>query len=86
MVEIGNLKILQVISKGTTLMAEGELDELIKTNDLSLTEEGYLSIISRKTGALISAAAQIGGILGNISEERRWRSPGLEWMWGLHFS
>jgi octaprenyl-diphosphate synthase len=70
MVENGNLKILQAISRGTTLMAEGELDELIKTNDLSLTEEGYLSIIARKTGALISAAAQIGGILGNTSQEK----------------
>ena len=70
MVDNGNLKILQAISRGTTLMAEGELDELIKTNDLSLTEEDYLSIIARKTGALISAAAQIGGILGNVSEEK----------------
>src|SRR5512136_1825926 len=69
MVENGNLKILHAISKGTTLMAEGELDELVKTNDLSLTEEGYLSIIARKTGALISAAAQIGSILGNVSED-----------------
>src|SRR5512136_1886515 len=70
MVENGNLKILNAISKGTTLMAEGELDELVRTNDLSLTEEGYLSIVARKTGALISAAAQIGGILGNISEDK----------------
>lgn len=70
MVENGNLKILQAISRATTLMAEGELDELLKTNDLSLTEEDYLSIIARKTGALISAAAQIGGILGNASDEK----------------
>ena len=70
MVENGNLKILRSISRATTLMAEGELDELIKTNDLSLTEEGYLSIIARKTGALISAAAQIGAILGNASKEK----------------
>jgi len=70
MVENGNLKILRTISRATTLMAEGELEELIKTNDLTLTEEGYLSIIARKTAALISAAAQIGAILGNVSEER----------------
>jgi len=70
MVKNGNLKILQTISEATTLMAEGELEELIKTNDLTLTEEGYLSIIARKTGALISAAAQIGAILGNVSEEK----------------
>jgi octaprenyl-diphosphate synthase len=71
MVEKGNWKTLQSISKATMLMAEGELEELIKTNDLSLAEEDYLSIISRKTASLISAASQIGAILGNVSEERK---------------
>jgi len=67
-------------------MAEGELDELINTNDLSLTEEGYLSIIARKTGALISAAAQIGAILGNISEEKEGALTRFGMDVGLHFS
>jgi octaprenyl-diphosphate synthase len=70
MVDNGNWKILRTISRATTLMAEGELDELIKTNDLSLSEESYLGIIARKTGALISSAVQIGAILGNVSEEK----------------
>jgi len=70
MVENGNQKILNTISRTTTLMAEGELEELIRTNDLSLTEEGYLSIITRKTAALIYAATQIGAILGNATAER----------------
>jgi octaprenyl-diphosphate synthase len=70
MVESGNWKILHTISKATTIMAEGELEELIRTNDLSLTEETYLSIIARKTAYLISAATQIGAILGNVSEEK----------------
>ncbi len=70
MVETGNWRILEIISKATTIMAEGELDELIKTNDLALTEEDYLSIITRKTAYLISSATQIGAILGNVPEER----------------
>jgi len=70
MVESGNWKILHTISRATTIMAEGELEELIRTKDLSLTEEGYLSIITRKTAYLISAAIQIGAILGNVSEEK----------------
>ena len=37
MVESGNWKILHTISRATTIMAEGELEELIRTNDLSLT-------------------------------------------------
>jgi octaprenyl-diphosphate synthase len=70
LVQSGNWKILQIMSKATTTMAEGELEELIRTNDLSLTEDGYLSIITRKTASLISAATQIGAILGHVSEEK----------------
>ncbi len=70
MVENGNLKILKAISTATTLMAEGELEELVKTNDLSITEEKYLSIIFKKTASLISAATQIGAILGNVPIEK----------------
>jgi octaprenyl-diphosphate synthase len=70
MVENSNWKILRIISNATMTMAEGELAELMKTNDLSLTEKNYLSIITRKTASLISAAAQIGAILGNVSKEK----------------
>ena len=69
-VENGNWEVFRALSRATTQMAEGELEELIKTNDLSLTEEGYLSIIARKTAFLISAAAQIGAILGNVPKEK----------------
>jgi len=70
MVESNNWRILRTISQATTIIAEGELEELIRTNDLSLTEEKYLSIIARKTAHLISAATQIGAILGNAPEEK----------------
>ncbi len=70
LVENGNRKILQAISRATTLMAEGELEELIKTNDLSLTEDDYLSIVTRKTAALFSAATQVGAILADAPEEQ----------------
>ena len=69
-VENGNWEVFRTLSRATTQMAEGELEELMKTNDLSLTEEDYLSIIARKTAFLISAAAQIGAILGNVPKEK----------------
>lgn len=72
LVENGNRKILQAIARATTQMAEGELEELMKTNDLSLTEEEYFSIIVRKTAALFSAATQVGAILGEATEEMEW--------------
>src|SRR4030066_2143680 len=70
LVQSGNWKILQTVCKATTVMAEGELEELIRTNDLSLTEGDYLSIIASKTASLISASAKIGAILGNVSKEK----------------
>jgi octaprenyl-diphosphate synthase len=70
MVESRNWKIIHTISRATTVMAEGEIEEWTRTKDLSLTEEGYLSIITRKTAYLISAATQIGAVLGNVSEEK----------------
>ena len=70
LVQSGSWKILETVSKATTIMAEGELEELIKTKDLSLTEDDYLSIITRKTASLISAATQIGAILGGVPEEK----------------
>ncbi len=71
MVESGNWEILQTLSNATMLMAEGELEELMKTKDIFLSEENYLSIIARKTAFLISAATRIGAILGNVSEEKK---------------
>jgi octaprenyl-diphosphate synthase len=70
MVESNNWKIIHTISRATTIMAEGEVEEWARTKDLFLTEEGYLSIITRKTAYLISAAMQIGAILGNASDEK----------------
>jgi octaprenyl-diphosphate synthase len=76
----GNWEVFQVLSQATTLMAEGELEELERTYDLTLTEERYLIIITRKTASLISAAAQIGAVLGSVSEEwkRALTNYGLE--------
>ncbi|NIO03954.1 MAG: octaprenyl diphosphate synthase [Proteobacteria bacterium] len=70
MVRDGDLRILQVISDAATQLAEGEMQELINTSDLSLAEDRYIWIITRKTAALISAACQIGAILGGVDREK----------------
>lgn len=69
LVEIGNQRILQAVAKATTMMAEGEIEELVKTNDLSTTEGEYISIVARKTASLFSVATQIGAILGKAPQE-----------------
>ncbi len=70
MVNDGDLKILNIISRATIQMAEGEIQELMKASDLSLTEEEYLSIVTNKTASLISATCQIGAILGGVDGKK----------------
>jgi octaprenyl-diphosphate synthase len=66
----GNLKILRVLSETTTIMAEGEVLQLINSDNLEISEDDYVEVIKRKTAVLISAACQIGAILGNAVEDQ----------------
>lgn len=66
----GNLRILEVISGATTRMAEGEVMQLVKLGDPAITEKDYYYVITNKTAVLISAACQVGGILGNAFLEQ----------------
>lgn len=64
------LKVLQVLAHTTTLMAEGEILQLLHARNLEISEEEYLEVIIRKTAALMAAACQIGAILGGMPEDR----------------
>ncbi|MFO7982126.1 MAG: polyprenyl synthetase family protein [Desulfuromonadales bacterium] len=70
MVRQGSLKILQILSDATTMMAEGEVLQLISTCDVDLAEEHYIKVVSNKTAILISAACQVGGVLGGCPVEK----------------
>lgn len=67
--EQGDLKILKVVTDAITALTEGEVLEITKNLDLHTTEEDYLAVIKNKTAILFAAACQLGGILGNISQE-----------------
>lgn len=70
MVRGGNLEILKALSDATTMMAEGEVLQLISTCDLDLDEERYIRVIQDKTAILIAAACRVGGLLGEVSPEK----------------
>ncbi len=63
----GNMTIMKLLAASTNAMSEGEVFQLMRVGDPSLTEKEYLSIIEKKTSILISAACAIGGILGDSS-------------------
>jgi octaprenyl-diphosphate synthase len=68
--EDGSLSILRLISKATNQLAEGEVMQLVKKGNPGTREEDYTFVVVHKTAVLISAACQIGGILGEASPDR----------------
>ena len=68
MVEPGNIRIMQVMSEATNVIAEGEVLQLLNCHDASTTKERYMEVIHRKTAKLFEAAAQMGPILANKPE------------------
>jgi octaprenyl-diphosphate synthase len=71
--EDGDPKVLEIVARCTGETTEGEVLEIIKSNDPALTEEAYLEIIQYKTARLIAAATHVGALLGRASEEDQQR-------------
>jgi octaprenyl-diphosphate synthase len=65
MIEPGQIRIMQVMSEATNVIAEGEVLQLLNCHDADTTEERYMEVIHRKTAKLFEAAMQIGPILAN---------------------
>jgi octaprenyl-diphosphate synthase len=65
--EIGDIRIVQLMSRMTNIMSEGEVFQLMKCGDVSLTEAEYTGIVEKKTAVLISAACESGAVLGGAS-------------------
>ncbi|WP_373020509.1 octaprenyl diphosphate synthase [Thiomicrorhabdus sp.] len=68
MVEPGIMKIMEVMSEATNVIAAGEVLQLLNCHDADTTQERYLEVIHRKTAKLFEAATQMGPILANKPE------------------
>jgi octaprenyl-diphosphate synthase len=68
MVETDNLAVLDILAGASAVIAEGEVMQLKSSNNLSVTEEHYLRVVSAKTAALFAAAAESGALLSGQGE------------------
>ena len=69
MVEVGDMRVMRVLSDATNIIAEGEVLQLMNCHDADVDEARYLQVIRYKTAKLFEAAAQIGAIIGGASLE-----------------
>lgn len=63
MVDAGDMRIMQILSDATNVIAEGEVMQLMNMHDPNLDEAGYLRVIRSKTAKLFEASARLGAIL-----------------------
>jgi octaprenyl-diphosphate synthase len=64
MVGVGQMRVMEVLSDATNIIAEGEVLQLMNCNDADISEADYLRVIRYKTAKLFEAAVRLGGILG----------------------
>lgn len=69
MVRTGNMRVMEILSKTTTAIAEGEVLQLLNCNNPETTEAKYLEVIARKTAILFSAATRLSAVISGASSE-----------------
>src|SRR5262249_53106680 len=69
MVEDGSLRILEILSRAASVIAEGEVGQLLTANDTATSEAAYFAVIEAKTAALFAAASRVGAVLAERPPE-----------------
>ena len=67
--EIGEVRVMGVLSRATNVIAEGEVLQLMNCHDPDTTEQSYLEVIQRKTAMLFEAGTRVAAIIANQSTE-----------------
>lgn len=70
MVEINNMRVMEVLAHATNTIAEGEVMQLLNCHNADITSESYLNVIHSKTAKLFEAGCQLGAILAGTTESQ----------------
>jgi octaprenyl-diphosphate synthase len=67
MVSLENMRVMQILSDATNVIAEGEVLQLLNMHDPDVSHESYLKVIRSKTAKLFEAAAELGALIAGAS-------------------
>jgi len=73
MVELGNMRVMEILAEATNTIAEGEVLQITTCHDPNTTEQRYLEVIRSKTAKLFEAAVQLGPVIAGHSAEQETR-------------
>lgn len=63
MVDVGNMRVMEVLAHATNRIAEGEVLQLLNERDPDTDEARYMEVIDRKTATLFQAGVRLGAVL-----------------------
>ncbi|MBL3558266.1 MULTISPECIES: octaprenyl diphosphate synthase [Marinobacter] len=70
MVELQNLRIMDVLSHATAVIAEGEVLQLMNVKNPDVSEDRYMEVIHNKTAMLFEAASHTGALLARANDDQ----------------
>ena len=66
----GKIKVIHIISQLTEHMSTGEVHQLMRKGDVTLTEDEYLEVIRRKTAVLFQAVCTVSAVIADAPEKK----------------
>ncbi len=69
MVKLKNMRVMEILSEATNVIAEGEVLQLLNIHNADVTEQQYLKVIHYKTAKLFEAAMRLGAVISNASKQ-----------------
>ena len=71
MVETNSMDALGILSNASSVIAEGEVQQLAALRDVNMSETAYMEVISAKTAALFAAATKVSPVIAGGSQTER---------------
>jgi octaprenyl-diphosphate synthase len=68
MVSLHNMRVMQILSDATNVIAEGEVLQLLNMHDPDVSQDSYLNVIRSKTAKLFEAAAELGALVAGATD------------------
>ncbi len=80
MVETGSMEALGILSKASSVIAEGEVKQLAALRQINMSEADYMDVIRAKTAALFAAATEVAPVIAQrpTAERAALRDYGLK--------
>ncbi|WP_404368337.1 polyprenyl synthetase family protein [Marinobacter sp.] len=70
MVELGSMPVMEILSRATAVIAEGEVLQLMNVRNPDVTEAQYMEVIHNKTAMLFEAASHSAALLAGVDDSR----------------